>query len=320
MFLEIFRHALYANRKHLLQHFDSLEKKISKNMNSQEKNINHAIFQHFSPYRTDLGTVAFKNRQYKLSIESEPSVSHGKKCQVPMLLKPTELGDLILLVDHILQDERGEKIVSGTASIIQTKKESFVKSKGINLRQLLLMTYWPEFSYKNRKWRFDIVADQFSFYLLVNDIVQARSEYCTNVLSSPCLTRLLNLDESYLQNQLMSGKDFLKLKTTSMFSREKIGDSNARQMPFLIRTFFIKALYPTLGSQSLTVRHFLRLNFFSKLGEIEDCELQSVTDNRAASTNFASTKSDKPPFDYFPKDDEDDIFAIRLKMISKRIE
>jgi hypothetical protein len=320
LLLELFRYALYANLGDLLQDFGSLESAINQNKSKPEKEINRVIFQHFNPYNKDLGTVTFKKRQYRVSAESEAKISHGRICQVPILSKPTELGDLIFIVDHILHDERGRKIVSGTASIMQTKKESFIRKKGINLRQLHLMTYWPSFSYKNQNWEFDAIPDQFSFYLMVNDLTPAADNYCTNVFSSPLLTRLLDIDESDLTKKLKSGEDFMKPNTVSLLFREKIGGTGAREMPFLMKAFLIKALYPSLGSQSLKLRHFLKECFLDRLEEIEDCVSQTVAKSKVRDRYFVGTKNHKPPFDDVLKDDDEDLFVIRLKMIAKRIE
>ena len=213
----------------------------------------------------NLGKIQFKNRIFEVSIDVEQAISHGKICKM-VLPNPvrTELGDLLLAVDHILVDNQSinskSKIIGGTCSIIQTKKESYAKN-GLSSRQLYLMTQWPKFKYKGDEWEFKMLPDLCSFYLFVLDPSSKKRK--TNLLSSSTLSRLLGVGKTQLLNNI---KGKIPLPNANLITVD-----NNEVLPLSLTSFLVKSLYLTVGSQSMELRNFIRKNFFPSMEEVEDC-------------------------------------------------
>jgi hypothetical protein len=278
-----------------------------------EGDINKAIFEQLSLYNANLGRVNFKDRQFEVTVKAEGAKSHGRICN--MMLPPeelgTELGDLVIAVDHILFDpyDQTKKITNGTCSIVQTNKEEFAK-RGLSTRQLYLMTQWPKFKYRGKPWKFEVFPDVFSFYLFVLD-PSSEQRQKSSLLSSTILARFLGVNKASLLKNI---KGKITLPNPNILKREKIDNS---MMPFSFTSFLIKASYLSLGSQSLDVRNFLKQIFFPYMEDVEDC---SVTIQRRRIRRKTREHDDHfRKYAFLDRKDED-IFGIRLKVILRRLE
>jgi len=109
--------------------------------------------------------------------------------------------------------------------------------------------------------------------------------------------------------QNIKGK--VPLSQIDLVWREKI---NGSWMPLSLTSFVIKSLYLSLGSQSLSIRRFLKQFFFHSMEEIEDCVTTTQMKKQWQAGDF-------DPFRKHDFSEEDgDISAIRFKVIIKRIE
>lgn len=300
----------------MLKDFRIIDKLINKNAHNSEKVINESIYKQFINYNADLGDIYFKDYYFKSMIEVENELSHGKICNMILPLKEvkTELGDLIISVDHILLDPdiNEPKIINGTSSIIQTKKEKYAKS-GLNARQLYLMTRWPKFYYKGYSWEFDVIPDVFSFYLFVIDPSSSQTNK-SSFLSSSFLTRLLRMDEFKLLD-LIDQK--ISILDPNFMYREKV---NSSTLPFSFTSFLIRMLNLSIGSQSLEVRRFLKQYFFPLMEDIEDCHVELRTKDIQKPSYKSPDSFDFNDYDDSLSGNNDDILAIRIKLFLKRLE
>lgn len=309
MLLRLSKELIRKNFSKLRAQSSAIEKAIDASAGSSEKIINEKISdQLISLRRVNLGKIQFKKRLYEISLDVERAISHGKICEMA-LTNPvrTELGDLLIAVDHILidniTDNAKNKIIGGTCSIIQTKKESYAK-KGLSSRQLYLMTQWPRFEYKGDSWEFKIFPDLCSFYLFVLDPSSKKRK--TNLLSSSALSRLLGVGKNQLLNNI---KGKIPLPNTNLLSVE-----NNEVLPMSFASFLIQSLYLTVGSQSIELRNFIRKYFFQSMEEVEDCPATIQILNQATSPkNWFPNYMDQPEHD-------EKILGIRLKVLIKRIE
>jgi hypothetical protein len=273
------------------------------------------VFSKLKGYTKDLGIVQFKKRQFRITIEVESEKTHGKRCKffLPFggLELETELGDLIVAVDYILDDpytpNNSRKIVEGTCSMIQTKKESYAK-KGLSARQLYLMTQWPEFRYKKHYWKFALFSDISSFYLFVLEPTSQQKQK-SSVLSTPMLVRLLGVNKS---NLLKNIKGLIPFSQTDLLVRERI---NGSLMPLSFTSFLLKSLHLNLGSQSLDVRNFLRQNFFPTMEEVEDCYTTTQVERQRQIKEYDPFRKNM-----HSGEEDDYIYAVRFKVIIKRVE
>jgi len=310
-FLGLFRSALLSNYVKLRRDLLSVDGLINSVASKSEGEINQSLVNKLSSYKAYVGKVGFKGRFFEATIEAETAKSHGRICQMqlPSGKKGTELGDIMVLVDYILDDfvEHKRKIINGSASIIQTKKEKFAK-QGLNAAQLYLMTQWPPFQYKGFSGRFDVFPDSFAFYLFVLDPTSPEKEK-SSVVSAPMLTRYLGIDKTRLTNSI-NGK--VKFSNPDLLSKQIVGCS---LIPLTVGSYLFRALNLALGSPSIEVRRFLReKDFFPLMEEIEDCHLGTQTQKTQMIDDNGK------PHDYILSDDEDEyVFAVRLKVILKTI-
>lgn len=313
MFLALTRSALRANYEKLRDDFLNIDRLIDSMASAAEGDINKAIFKELSLYNANLGRVNFKGQHFEVTIEVEGAKSHGRICDMalPSGELGSELGDLVVAVDHILVDpyDQTKKITNGTCSIIQTKKEKFAK-KGLSARQLYLMTQWPKFKYKGQYWEFEVFPDIFSFYLFVLD-PSSEQRHKSSLLSSTILARFLGVDKTSLLKRI---KGKIPLSNPNVLKREKIDNS---MMPFSFTSFLIKSSYLSLGSQSLGVREFLKQIFFPSMEEVEDCNL--AIQRRRIRSKMRDRDDWFRKYAFLNRKDED-ILAIRLKVILRRLE
>jgi hypothetical protein len=311
MFSGLFRSVLSANHAKLLQDTGPIDDLINSMASRPEREINESLVQKLSSYRADLGTVGFKGRYFKTTIETEKAVSHGRVCQMQLPTgKPgAELGDLILAVDYVLDDfaEKKKKIINATASVIQTKKEEYAK-QGLTANQLFLMTQWPQFEYKGAVWKLDVFSDAFAFYLFILDPT-AKERKKSSVLSGSMLIKYLGVDKASLLNH-MNGK--IPFPNSSLLRREQVGLS---RMPLSFGSFLLRALSLTVGSSSIEFRKLLKKNFFYMMEDVEDCDFSTQTQGqRLRSDNNWPNK-------YNPMNETDgDVFSVRIKVNLKRVD
>lgn len=298
------------NYPRLLQQSSRIERKIDSLAGAPERKINETIFNQLSSYSGNLGNVQLKGQIFEISIEVEKAISHGKICQMVLPSGPlgTELGDIIIAVDHVLDDaqlsNQKRKVIGGTCSIIQTKKENLAK-KGLPARQLYLMTQWPRFRYNRQYWEFRLQLDVSSFYLFVLD--PSSHERKTNLFSSILLCRLLGVNKTSLLNNIRAD---IPLPSLDVIRRE-----NADVLPFSLTSFLIRSLYLSLGSQSVDFRDFLRNAFFPSMEEIEDCVSTTQTECQWQAGDYVPFYSGSSS-----KGEDEDIYAVRFKVIIKRID
>lgn len=275
-----------------------------------EKKINQFIARELSSYKADLGSIGFRGQRFKASIEAEGAISHGRNCNMHLTSGPieTELGDLIILVDHILDMHDGSrKIINGASSIIQTKKEEYAKS-GLSARQLYLMTQWPKFDYKGLSCEAKIFPDTFAFYLFVLS-PSAAEEPKSSIISSSMVTKLLQVNKLDLLNNI---RGYIAFSNTNILRKE---DVYGWPLPLFIAPYLIRALCLSLGSPSIEFRTFLKQTFFPSMEEVEDCELVTKTQGPKMHTG-----NKWPPKNQLLERKDDDILAVRLKVTLGRME
>ena len=293
--------------------------KIDEGIDSRVENSESVILDYvvdeLRQYRKDLGRIGFKGYTYRASLESESTKSHQHNCTMdtPMGAVKTELGDLIISVDHILR-ERGQKskILNGNSSIIQVKREVFAK-RGLSARQLYLMTQWPEFSYGHRPWKFNVFADTFAFYMFVLD--PSAQEPKSSILSASMLTKFLGISKEDLLNNIRGTVPFSNL---DILKKENIA---GQPVPSFFAPYLLSIVCLSLGSSSLEFRRFLNQFFFPSMEEVEDCNL--IAETQGVTRSY----TDKHLHNEWPnkpqrakKKDESGIRAVRLKLTLERLE
>lgn len=277
------------------------------------------MFGQLGSFTQSLGQIKFKGRLFGAHLEAEAVKSHGKICQMHLphkKRKGTELGDIIVAVDYVLNDPLAQKnkIVNGTASVIQTEKESYAKN-GLNAAQLYLMTQWPRIDFRSRSWKFDVLSDVFAFYLFVLHPTATASGK-TSIMSAAMLAKYLKVDKKAVLAKI-DGK--VPFSFPNLLIKDPIKLST---MPLSLSLYLLRALYLTLGSSSLKFRALLKKNFFPKMEEVEDCGVTipelTIFQNKEAQQFENSGVPDK--FLSFDDEDDGDIFSVRIKVILKIIE
>jgi len=273
MFLELSRSVLRKSFGKLYYSLSKLDALIDSMAGDSEDRINKAIEKHLEGYSLHLGTIPLENQYFDCSVETETCRSHGKTCRMvlPSGEFRTELGDLIIAVDHILVDStesnQTTKVISGACSFIQTKKEALAK-KGLSKRQLYLMTQWPKFRYKGKYWEFRLFPDNSSFYLFILD-PSSKQQPKSRLISSVMLLKFLKESKTSLLRDI---NGTVPLRNLGLLQRKQLNNS---KIPVTFSSFVIRSLYLSLGSQSIEIRTFLRNIFFPELEEAQDCSLVS---------------------------------------------
>jgi hypothetical protein len=310
--VELFRYMLSKSRLKWHPRIMSIDNLIDSNFSKPEGEINEDLSSSLGSLNMPLGKFSLKGRLFSFEVKTERKKSHGHNCKMmlPSGRKGTELGDLILCVDYILDDPvEKRKITAGKASLVQTKRESSAIKDGLAANQLYLMTQWPEFKYKGNTCNFQVFSDSFAFYLFVLDQSQKQINK-SSMLSASILARYLGENKaSLLQN--INGK--VKFSTSDLILRDK----NIQFFPLTIGFFLNRAIYLHLGSESLEVREFLKKVFFPSMEEVEDCEIL-VQPRQPLKTGL-----DMWPYKKYPSKEEgpdDDISAVRIRFILTRIE
>ena len=254
--MELFRHLLSKSRLKWHPRIMSVDNLIDLNFNKAEGEINEDLSSSLGSLNMPLGKFSFKGRLFSFEVKTERKKSHGHNCKMllPSGRKGTELGDLILCVDYVLDDPvEKRKIVAGKASLVQTKKESSAIKNGLYANQMYLMTQWPKFKYKGNTCNFQVFSDSFAFYLFVLDQSQKQINK-SSMLSASMLARYLGENKgSLLQN--IDGK--VKFLTPDLILRDK----NIQFFPLTIGYFLNRAIYLHLGSESLEVNSLRKCSF-----------------------------------------------------------
>jgi len=319
MILSLFRGSLLSNLSkpsQLWTKLASLENWVSSNAHRKEAVINKGIFDSLGLLNVRLDPIKFKGQVFYGHVKAEKEKSHGKICQMilPSRQIGTELGDLFLSVDHILVDSKFPqgKVITGMASVIQTKKEKLAVS-ALSHRQLYLMTFWPQFKYKGLVTTFHVLPDIFSFYLFILDPSKTSKGQClTSVASAPMVMRWLGLNKSRLLADIRGSRPPL---LRNYLNKERINNLG-NEVPFNLTFFLLKALFGFVGSHSMEVRSFLKQMFFQSLEDIEDCELtlrSRKTKRKRQLQNYDPVPS-RTKHDNLEQGDED-LYAVRLKII-----
>lgn len=309
----MFRTIINKNYLSILEDGRKIDELINQKSRESENNINEAIYKSLLNYKRNLGEITFKDMHFRSHIEVESVKSHGKICSISLPSKTirTEIGDILFNVDHIVvSTQENPKIVNGVSSVIQTKKEDYVK-QGIDINQLYLMSEWPKFSYKNREWNFDVFKDIFSFYLFITKNKEQRHK--SSMISSSLLLKLLNQNKSNLLNQLGTS---LKLSNINLIYREKL---NSATLPFSFTSFFIRMFNLSIGSQSLSVRHFCRELFFPQMEEVEDCP-PLITQLKKPTILQETITSPKDLLFISSEDGDDELNVLRFKIYLKQLD
>jgi hypothetical protein len=269
-------------------------------------------------YKKDLGYTGFKGQTYKASLESELAKSHQHNCNMhaPMGVVETELGDLIILVDHILQDHgQKSKIINGGSSIIQVKRETYAK-KGLSARQLYLMTQWPEFHYGGSPWKFNVFPDTFAFYMFILD--PSVDEPKSSIISASMLTKLLGISKGDLLSNIRKTVPF---SNVSLLRKDFI---DGQPVPSFFAPFLLNMACLSIGSSCIEFRRFLKQFFFPTMEEVEDCSLimKKQMVKRKCRSGDAQRNSSKWPHEFKIKKEKEDneIRAVRLKLVLERRE
>ncbi len=312
MFVELFRYMLSKSRLKWHPRIMSIDNLIDSNFDKPEGEINEDLSSGLGSLNMPLGKFSFKGRLFSFEVKTERKKSHGHNCQMllPSGRKGTELGDLILCVDYVLDDPvEKRKIVAGKASLVQTKRESSAIKNGLYANQMYLMTQWPEFVYKGVSCDFQVFSDSFAFYLFVLDQTKDQTNR-SSMLSASMLARYLGENKASLLKKIQGTVKFLR---PDLILRDK----NIQFFPLTLGDFLHRAIYLHLGSESLEVREFLKEVFFPSMEEVEDCEVL-VQPKQPLKTGL-----DMRPFNkkfHGDKNYDDDISAVRIRFILKRIE
>lgn len=289
---------------------------------SLEKDINPAIAHEITTSLNglNLGSTSFKNHLYIATIAAETIVSHQKYCNMelppPLPKKKSELGDIVIAVDYVLDDltTQKKKIINGAASVIETKKEKAYNG-GLTAAQLYLLTQWPRFGFRsNPAWKLNVFPDNFGFYLIILDQTLPKSE-SSRVMSAPMIAHLSGIDKSLLLSKI----DGTVSVRSDLLKREACG--RAITIPFTFGTYLYHVLLLLFGSPSMNFRALLK-EFFPKMEEVEDCDPDAnMMETINKTSNSLALEGHSNPVDCPVENDKSgDIFMIRIKIILARKE
>jgi hypothetical protein len=234
---------------------------------------------------------------------------------LPSRKKKSELGDIIIAVDYVLDDivEQKKRIVDGAASVIETKMEKTAKNR-LTAAQLYLMTQWPQFSFGAKSdWKLNVFSDNFGFYLFILDPGATESEK-SSVLSAPMIKYYSGIDKTTLLSRIDGTVSF----RSDLLRQEKCGEIT---MPLNFGNCLFHALHLVLGSPSINFTELLK-EFFPLMEEVEDCCNEAQTfqsqSNRTQVLNMSEIANSKPIGDSFSDGEDGDLFAVRIKVILRR--
>jgi hypothetical protein len=315
----LLRSVLFDNYWKLVAPIGQIDDLISSMVDKPEKDINPALVGKIksSLHDLNLGSIRFKGHFFDVTIETETEVSHQRYCimDLPSRKKKSELGDIIIAVDYVLDDivKQRRRIIDGAASVIETKMEKTAKNR-LTAAQLYLMTQWPQFSFGTKSdWKLNVFSDNFGFYLFILDPTTTKSEK-SSILSAPMIKYYSEIDKTILLSRIDGTVSF----RTDLLRREKCGKM---MMPLPFGSYLFHALYLAFGSPSINFRELLK-GFFPLMEEVEDCYDEAQTfqsKSNSAQLSKMSEMANGKPMGCSPFDDEDgDLFAVRIKVILKR--
>jgi hypothetical protein len=221
MFIQVFRNRVYESRS-LKYRIRKLDTVVSSNFSAGETDIVKALSNAWC-YQNSiyLGQFGLGGAIFDLMLGFRVHVTHGAPfvnvADVSLssgnLTYETEFGDLAILVNYILDGE----LLCSKISILQTKKEQSLNKIEIPLHQQYLMQFWPNVRFKKTLeiYQFhssELVPDQFAFYhFILNRHVNP--EYSSSLCSAPLVGEALNLDQNWVEKQLISWQN--KSKTAA---------------------------------------------------------------------------------------------------------
>jgi len=133
----------------------------------------------------------------KRGVHSTPQSHKALFRVIPRTISPyeTELGDVIFVVDYVIDRLGLVELLDGRISILQTKKAAASRAM-IMFHQHYLMRYWPSILWDSRQWEIAVNPDLFSFYLF---FLPPKNRDCTATISSLFADELLGISRHDLE-------------------------------------------------------------------------------------------------------------------------
>jgi hypothetical protein len=207
----------------------------------------------------------------------------------------TELGDVIFVVDYVLDRSGLVELVDGRISVLQTKKVA--ASAKIMLHQHYLMRYWPPILWDSRQWIITGNPDLFSFYLF---FLPPKNQDCTATISSLFADELLGISRHDLEARVSAWSAVRPHRNSPSknldIQEPLVTHESGRKCEYASNLFGLKRLLRSgllhdIGSPQMRLRRLVRDKFVHDLPMHSEAITMLDGVNQTYSKNSAERKT-----------------------------